>query len=304
MKHAYLIMAHNNPKVLKVLLEMLDDERNDIFLHIDKKSSLLAQNTFSVNQARLFILENRISVFWGGYTQVQAEMLLFRESNKHGPYLYYHLLSGVDLPIKSQEYIHDFMEKHKGKEFIGYQPKDERIKKMIKFRVGRWWLMQRYFRADGNLLKWIRRTFFNIIARPFVRRIDMDFQKGATWVSLSEGCVCYLLESEKIIAKRFKYTFCPDELFIQTVVCANSRFYNNVYNPSSEYDSCMREIDWTRGRPYTWTSADKAILKHSEKLFARKFSESDMEIVSWIKDEFASPSTASNNVEDLGERTT
>ena len=37
-KHAYLIMAHNNPYILKKLLNLIDDKRNDIYLHIDKKS--------------------------------------------------------------------------------------------------------------------------------------------------------------------------------------------------------------------------------------------------------------------------
>lgn len=40
-KHAYLIMAHAEPELLTVLLSMLDDSRNDIFLHVDKKSALL-----------------------------------------------------------------------------------------------------------------------------------------------------------------------------------------------------------------------------------------------------------------------
>ena len=34
MKHAFLIIAHNEYPVLEVLLSMLDDERNDIYLHI------------------------------------------------------------------------------------------------------------------------------------------------------------------------------------------------------------------------------------------------------------------------------
>jgi hypothetical protein len=37
MKHAYLIIAHNEFKVLKKLVEALDDERSDIFIHWDKK---------------------------------------------------------------------------------------------------------------------------------------------------------------------------------------------------------------------------------------------------------------------------
>ena len=37
-KHAYLIMAHTQPELLKMLLKKLDDERNDIYLHIDSKA--------------------------------------------------------------------------------------------------------------------------------------------------------------------------------------------------------------------------------------------------------------------------
>ena len=39
MKHAFLIIAHNEYPVLEVLLSMLDDERNDIYLHIDKRAT-------------------------------------------------------------------------------------------------------------------------------------------------------------------------------------------------------------------------------------------------------------------------
>lgn len=39
-KHAYLIIAHNNWKILERLLILLDDNRNDIYLHIDRKSDL------------------------------------------------------------------------------------------------------------------------------------------------------------------------------------------------------------------------------------------------------------------------
>lgn len=40
MKHAYLIIAHSNLKQLQQLLLLLDDPRNDIYIHIDKKSKL------------------------------------------------------------------------------------------------------------------------------------------------------------------------------------------------------------------------------------------------------------------------
>ena len=36
-KHAYLVLAHNQKKLLLELLRQIDDAENDIFLHIDKK---------------------------------------------------------------------------------------------------------------------------------------------------------------------------------------------------------------------------------------------------------------------------
>lgn len=38
-RHAYLIMAHNQWELLLELLKALDDSRNDIYLHIDRKAS-------------------------------------------------------------------------------------------------------------------------------------------------------------------------------------------------------------------------------------------------------------------------
>ena len=37
-KHAYCILAHNNFHQLQTLINCIDDERNDIYLHIDKKA--------------------------------------------------------------------------------------------------------------------------------------------------------------------------------------------------------------------------------------------------------------------------
>lgn len=39
-RHAYLIMAHTDPKQLQNLVSAVDDERNDIFIHIDGKTDI------------------------------------------------------------------------------------------------------------------------------------------------------------------------------------------------------------------------------------------------------------------------
>ena len=58
-KHAYLIIAHNNWKILERLLILLDDNRNDIYLHIDRKSDLI---NFSNNFLMLHIAKEAILI--------------------------------------------------------------------------------------------------------------------------------------------------------------------------------------------------------------------------------------------------
>ena len=44
MKHAYLIIAHNEFEVLKRLISALDHEANDIYVHIDAKVKPFPRN--------------------------------------------------------------------------------------------------------------------------------------------------------------------------------------------------------------------------------------------------------------------
>ena len=100
MKFAYLIMAHNNKYILYKLLKLLDDSRNDIYLHIDIKASEFNEDEIQ-KQCRFanVIFVDRTNVAWGGYSQINCELLLLKNSIKR-KYDYYHILSGVDLPFK------------------------------------------------------------------------------------------------------------------------------------------------------------------------------------------------------------
>ena len=54
-KHAYMIMAHHRPDILQLLINSLDDERNDIIVHIDKKSNMKPEN-LRLNMRKYFLL--------------------------------------------------------------------------------------------------------------------------------------------------------------------------------------------------------------------------------------------------------
>lgn len=117
MKHAFLIIAHSQYDILKVLVELLDHPNSDIFILIDKKSPL--PKNLICRFSTLHLLSKRIDIRWGDISQIKAELLLFKAALSFGGYSYYHLLSGVDLPIKPLNYIFDFFKRNDGKEFVG-----------------------------------------------------------------------------------------------------------------------------------------------------------------------------------------
>ena len=108
MKHAYLIVAHSNFDVLETSLSMLDCKDNDIFVHIDRKVEYSIKYKCKFSNLYLIPEDERIDVRWADVTIIYAELALYRMAFNTNNYDYFHLMSGMDLPIKSQKYIHEF----------------------------------------------------------------------------------------------------------------------------------------------------------------------------------------------------
>lgn len=277
-KHAFLIIAHNEPKVLKTLLRLLDYPQNDIFIHIDKRSVSLRKEieALHLTYSNLHILPKSICVYWGDISQLKVEFSLFETAWSYGPYLYYHLISGVDLPIKSQQEIHRFFEEHKGKEFLGFWL-DRSHEKDLDRKLRRYYLFTKYMKGGSplkhNSCAFIRNAVLSLQKVSFYRRKhQILFKKGYQWVSVTQPFVEYLLKQKDEILRIFKYTLCPDEIFIQTILW-NSPFKDSIYSLEDASKGSVRYIDWTRGNPYVWKEDDIDELLNSPYLFARKFSE-------------------------------
>ncbi len=274
MKHAYLILAHHEFALLQLLVSCLDDGRNDIFIHFDRKVKSLPG--IVARKAGLFILDGRVDVRWGDVSQIRAEYALFEAAVARGPYAYYHLLSGVDLPLKSQDDIHAFFDANQGREFIGYSI-TEMTPQLVR-KVQRWHLFPRYFQSRSLFVRALRALCIRAQELLGIKRNrTVDFKKGPNWVSITDPLVRYVLDKKEWALKTFRNTFCGDELFIQTL-CWNSAFRSRVYDPGSN-KGCMREIGWKDGRLIDWCAEDFDHLKRSPALFARKFNSSDMDFV-------------------------
>ena len=277
MRNAYLILAHTEFDILRMLVASLDDPRNDIFIHFDKKVPFLPD--IHTKRAGLVILEDRVDVRWGAPSMIEAEYVLFKAACSKEQYQYYHLLSGVDLPLKSQNYIHDYLDSHNGEEFIGFTW--TKMPSEFRRKVQCWHLFPEEFKSNSILKKVLRAGFLRIQERLGIwRNSGVDFKKGSQWVSVTDGMARYFVEHIDWVRHTFRNTFCCDELVMQTL-CWMSPFRGNIHSLASDGEGCKRDISW-RENPdggemvlRDWSSADYEHLKTSPAFFARKFNSRD-----------------------------
>lgn len=288
-KHAYLILAHKNFGQLRKLIELLDDSRNDIYVHVDAHRRRFNPDDWRdvCHFSKLVFLPDRIKVHWGGVSIMRSEIRLLKCATSSGHYDYYHLLSGMDLPIKSQDYIHEFFDSHKGKEFINlWELKDEtlyRFRYFTLFPEGEHPFYTRYLNYFFKALQ---------VAVGYRMNRDIDFYFGAQWFSITDNLARYIVEKEPWLENVFHRTSICDEVFLPTLVC-NSHFRDNLFVKTpvkiqTEVNlSNMRFIDWSRGEsvrhPCTFRAADMELLESVEQLWARKFDENiDSQIIDMI----------------------
>ena len=271
-RHAYLIMAHDQPELLKKLIRALDDERNDLYLHIDKKTTWVRQEDLQTAACRCgLVFVKRRSVVWAGESQILCEMDLFRKAAEQR-YSYYHLISGADFPICSQDRIHDFFQNHQGKEFIEFwnRPEKEYLDR-IRYR-------HTYQERIGHFTNDPRTLFLRVCSKlqeldqkrkgtDRVRDYGKPVKCGSQWVSVTDDFVRYLLGREEEIKTYFLQGIAADELYKQSV-CWNSPFRERVWPEGN-----VRLIDWNRGQPYTWQEDDLNEIVESGALFVRKVTE-------------------------------
>lgn len=275
-KHAYLILAHGEPELLQLLVEQLDDPRNDIYIHFDKK--WVSPPRITAKQAGLMLLSHRIDVRWADVSMLEAEYALLRAVKDSGrSYAYHHLLSGVDLPIKSQDFIHCFFQEYEGREFVGMHqgamtPRADRA-------LHYWHPFARSFRGAGMLFQ-IKRIlrYLTVEAQVLLgrrRNVSVPFHKGGQWFSITTDLLNYLLEHEELVLSCYNGTFGADEYFVATLVW-NSRFRDRLYRADDESLGAMRYIGWrTDGQLIDFTQEDLSALRETECLFARKFNTRD-----------------------------
>lgn len=265
-KHAFLIMAHKDDETLRTLLRTLDDPRN-----MDSKNIAWDENSVltSISKARIFPVP-RISVTWGGYSQIACELSLLNAAVAMGHYSYYHLLSGQDLPIKSQDRIHSFFDSCGGKEFVRFENHNRDYRSRIGGHV--------IWNASGkNKSQVLLRKVNGLLARLLqcYRKPakGLKLMKGDNWFSITDKLARYIVENASLIRSVFWDSMCGDELFLQTFAWNAGKRFDFYRMPGEENaDGIMRMIDWGEDEsPRVFSMDDLDSIRDSKMMFARKF---------------------------------
>lgn len=265
---AILILAHKNLPQLDQLLTRLCPDF-DVYLHLDKKWEIDTNHFKKYNNV---FLTERYTINWGSYQQVQADAALFKMAFRKD-YDYYLLISGQDLPIKSNREIKSFLTANQHQSFVDYEafPK----KAWQKDFEGGYSRVKYYYGFDfkKNMSGFVLKKALAIVRllQKFtgIKRTlqPLKYYGGWNWVNINRAGMTHIvnyLDNNPAFLKSFKYTLCGDEVWIQTVLL-NSK--NRVVNKE------LRYTDW-RGcleNPKTLTMAHEEEIRNSDALFARKF---------------------------------
>lgn len=260
-RHAFLIMAHEQPQLLQRLVDRLDDERTDIYLHVDSEAPFDGSE-ISTRRSRLLMVEPRVDVRWGHTSQIEAEYALL-EASADGDYSYRHIISGTHWPLRPVGEILDWFDAQEGRTVL---PEGEWTDWEIRQKLGYYHFGLGLLRSRNRLAAragHLWHTLTLALQRGWVRRDYSYFHgKHSNWVSVGRDDLPAVLQSKAYVLRRMHHAFCADEIFIPAILHACGS--DCLISPDVLF------TDFTPAGPRTLTAADLDALTASGCFFARK----------------------------------
>ena len=278
----YCILAHKNPLQLKNLLSILDDEKSLFFIHLDKKVNQIEYKMILQNSNCHFV-KNRIACSWGKYSLVQAALNTMKEvqdymnNNYSSSNYHFIMLSGEDLPLKTNCYIHDYLESNIQTSFLNYW----------KLPYDKWW-NGGFFRFESfYFFDYKKHKKLNYWINRIIKKIHLNFlfplnrfrkyfpsfhiYGASQWMVLSKDLVAFVIEKNNSNSKFnsiFKYVLAPDELYFATLILNYDVDQQFVVDNIPTHLVCFEGLE---ASPKYLDVQDLECNNSANLLFARKF---------------------------------
>lgn len=296
LKINYIILAHQFPLQLKRLVNRLNTKNTRFYIHIDKNKNIkpFFEALAFCDNVTFLDEEYREEGIWGDIGIVKATikaMAMIVSQNTRG---FCVLLTGQDYPLKSADYISNFLADHSNTNFIDLVSvqkfwKDEGLNRIHKYKInksterGHFLLLSSVY--DRSFYKWPTLGKLNFLRKSNrLKEAAVIFKKrkfpkvlepvgGSVYWTLpitTVGKILSFIENNPTYIEYHRYTLCADEIFFHSIVADLAKNTTIKIEPSLTYANWSK----TSGpRPLTFKAKNFNELQGASKkyLFARKF---------------------------------
>lgn len=288
MKIAYLVFGYKNPWLIERVITKLSTEDCAFFIHIDQKSSM--EGFSRIRGGNVFFAEERIPVYWAEFSGIEAILLLLRQALANSQhYERFVLLSGSDYPLRSAGYIHTFLEKNRGSEFMSIVKVPAPGKPLSRINT---------LRLPSS--KPLGRFAVRVLAKMGLAQRDyrkylgnLEAYAGNTWWALTRDACQYISEfvgHNQHVVEYFQNVFAPEESFFHTIL-GNSAFKSRIrknllyedWSAQGAHPAMINERHIAFFEAHERVSVSD-VFGDGEFLFARKFSDDSLKLLERIDD--------------------
>lgn len=269
---AFILLAHKDPKGVIAQALRLSRTGDYVAVHFDRNADPRAYAEIQqalAGQLGILFPRRRMKCGWGEWSLVAATLETLREAEVAFPQAtHFYLLSGDCMPIKSAEYMRDFLDRD---ECDYIEAVDFFDGGWIKTGIQEERLIYRHFVNERShkwlfyaSLAWQRRLR---LSRPLPAGVQVMI--GSQWWCLRRTtveAVLDLIRHRPDLPRFFRTTWIPDETFFQTLVAhvvprSERRSHSPTFLMFSDY-----------GMPVTFYNDHYDLLLRQDYLFARKIS--------------------------------
>lgn len=288
----YIILGHDNPNQLHRLVNRLNTNNVYFYIHIDLKSNIEEFISISKGVEQIIFIRNRVECIWGDLSMIIATLNCIKQLIKDGRKGYTILMSGMDYPLKNNNYINDFFNQNNNFNYISLLSlpnknwtnngidRIENYKLNISNQRGDFLIIPPL--TDSRIIKHYATSYntrtlkildenLELLMKPRTPLKYIEcFYGGSQWWALPHETIQYILwflRKHPDYTDFFKYSFVPDELFFHTIIGSSPYLLCNTKNS-------VTYVDWTNHGPFYPNVFDISyfnILISREELFARKF---------------------------------
>jgi hypothetical protein len=269
---ALLVLAYREPDVLRAAIPIYKAAGCDIFVHLDRKADQKEYATRLGEEAKVCrFVERRASVFWAGFSMVEAELSLILTAMTERHYERFVLISDDTFPLLPSSALGAYLAEDYDRVMLRKLAPNDPF--MARY--------DQYFFLDHQATALLGRPIESAaVDQAMLDRMadiqnamrrgkkKIDIYYGSQWWSITRGSMETILgqlENDFHLLESFRYSAVPDEIMFQTLV--------GNYVSISRVRNGPVYVEWGREpKPYVFSSLSDLEPITPDYAFARKFS--------------------------------